>query len=70
MIFRTMAEPSTAPAGCRWDMQPMDLQAQRFDPQGIYRRRWLGSGPRPDPIVDLKATRARALEAFAVIKQG
>ena len=63
-------------AGCGADAAPFfrifnpDLQAQRFDPQGIYRRRWLGSGPRPDPIVDLKATRARALEAFAVIKQG
>lgn len=63
-------------AGCGADAAPFfrifnpDLQAQRFDPQGIYRRRWLGEGNRPDPIVDLKATRARALEAFAAIKQG
>ena len=63
-------------AGCGADAAPFfrifnpELQAQRFDPQGIYRRRWLGAGPRPDPIVDLKATRARALEAFVVIKQG
>lgn len=63
-------------AGCGADAAPFfrifnpDLQAQRFDPQGIYRRRWLGTGPRPEPIVDLKATRARALEAFAEIKQG
>ena len=63
-------------AGCGADAAPFfrifnpDLQAQRFDPEGIYRRRWLGTGARPEPIVDLKATRARALEAFAAIKEG
>ena len=62
-------------AGCGADAAPFfrvfnpDLQAQKFDPNGEYRRRWLGDGPHPKPIVDLKATRARALEAFQAIKR-
>jgi deoxyribodipyrimidine photo-lyase len=42
-------------------------QAEKFDPDGAYRRRFLdGSAPaRPaTPIVDLKASRARALDAY------
>jgi deoxyribodipyrimidine photo-lyase len=42
-----------------------DTQADKFDPQGEYRRRWLGptghSGAAP--IADLKASRQRALAA-------
>ncbi len=42
-------------------------QAQKFDPEGTYRRRHLdGSAPpRPaTPLVDLKESRARALDAY------
>ncbi len=42
-----------------------DTQAEKFDPQGEYRRRWLGSGGSASspPIVDLAASRQRALAA-------
>ncbi len=39
-------------------------QAQKFDPDGAYRRRWLGEAPRPEPIVEHKTARARALAAY------
>ena len=39
-------------------------QAQKFDPDGAYRRRSLGEVPRPEPIVEHKAARARALAAY------
>jgi deoxyribodipyrimidine photo-lyase len=39
-------------------------QAERFDPDGAYAARWLGDGPRPEPIVDHAAARRRALDAF------
>jgi deoxyribodipyrimidine photo-lyase len=66
-----------------------DTQADKFDPQGHYRHRWLAEPfaqphddalsyfdavprawglspdqPYPDPMIDLKAGRARALEAY------
>ncbi|MFN0094772.1 MAG: cryptochrome/photolyase family protein [Dehalococcoidia bacterium] len=41
-----------------------ERQAQRFDPDGAYRRLWLGAGPRPSPMVDLAEARRRALAAF------
>ena len=43
-----------------------DTQAQRFDPDGSYRRRWLpqAAALSPEPIVDLKETRKRAIETF------
>ena len=60
-------------AGCGVDAAPYyrifnpDLQAQRFDAEGEYRRRWL-HGRRPAlPIVDLKASRAAALERFKAL---
>lgn len=43
------------------------LQGERFDPQERYVRRWVpewGTAAYPAPIVDLKATRARALELY------
>lgn len=41
-----------------------ELQAEKFDPAGRYRERWLGSELRPAPIVDLKASRDAALAAY------
>ncbi len=40
-------------------------QAEKFDPDGAYRRHWLGEGPRPAPIVEHAAARERALAAYA-----
>ncbi len=41
-----------------------DSQAARWDPDGMYRARWLGHRPRPEPIVDLKSSRQQAIEVF------
>ena len=41
-------------------------QAAKFDPDGTYRRRWLGERPPPAPLVEHKAARARALAAYGV----
>lgn len=43
------------------------LQAEKFDPSGRYRARWLGDTPRPAPIVDLKESRDAALAAYAEV---
>ena len=41
------------------------IQAERFDPDGAYVQRW---APEPrQPIVDLKASRERALAAFKAL---
>ena len=56
-------------AGCGADAAPFfrifnpDTQARRHDADRAYRGRWLGDGPRPDPIVDHAAARERALAA-------
>jgi len=61
-------------AGCGADAAPYfrvfnpESQAEKFDPQGEYQRRWLGSGPRSAPIVDLKASRLEALAAFQTLR--
>nr|MBV6630936.1 deoxyribodipyrimidine photo-lyase [Oceanococcus sp. HetDA_MAG_MS8] len=62
-------------AGCGADAAPYfrifnpDTQAEKFDPDGRYRKRWLSQQRRPDkPIVDPKASRAGALEAYAQVK--
>ena len=61
-------------AGCGADAAPYfrifnpDSQAEKFDPRGEYRQRWLQPPPRPAPMVDLKASRARALETYGRIK--
>lgn len=58
-----------------------ESQAAKFDPHGAYRTRWvpealpspmMDDGPRsayPAPIVDLKASRVAALEAFAILRK-
>ncbi|MCK4176489.1 cryptochrome/photolyase family protein [Aciditerrimonas ferrireducens] len=38
-----------------------DRQAERFDPEGVYRRRYLGSAPARPPLVDHGVERADAL---------
>ncbi len=48
------------------------LQADKFDPHGEYLRRYLpelGTSDYPEPIVDLKASRAEALEAYEHVKR-
>ncbi len=49
-----------------------ELQAKKFDPAGHYVRRWapehLGDAT-PEPIVDLRATRQAALDAYDVVKR-
>lgn len=72
-------------AGCGADAAPFFrifnpvLQSRKFDPQGRYLRRWLPElnavpddaihEPQPGAIVDLLASRHRALDAFARIKK-
>jgi deoxyribodipyrimidine photo-lyase len=58
-------------AGCGNDAAPYfrifnpDTQAERFDPDGSYVKRW---SPEPrQPIVDLKSSRERALAAFKAL---
>ena len=67
-------------AGCGSDAAPYfrvfnpDLQAKKFDPNGDYVRRWIpelsgkSGKPYPNPIVDHKEARQRALEAYDVVK--
>ncbi|KQZ85303.1 deoxyribodipyrimidine photolyase [Microbacterium sp. Root166] len=49
-----------------------ELQAKKFDADGHYVRQWapehLGDDP-PEPIVDLRATRQAALDAYDVVKR-
>jgi deoxyribodipyrimidine photo-lyase len=62
-------------AGCGADAAPYfrvfnpDLQAGRHDPDGAYRRRWLTEPPPLAPIVDFRASRVAALEAYARLKR-
>ncbi|MDO9395119.1 MAG: deoxyribodipyrimidine photo-lyase [Herbiconiux sp.] len=49
-----------------------ELQATKFDAHGAYLDRYVperGTPEYPDPMVDLKASRAAALDAYATIKQ-
>ncbi|MGA7147059.1 MAG: deoxyribodipyrimidine photo-lyase [Microbacterium sp.] len=49
-----------------------ELQAKKFDPAGHYVRRWAPdhlSGAAPESIVDLRATRRAALDAYDVVKR-
>ena len=46
-----------------------DTQAARFDADGAYAGRWLGAGPRPDPIVDHAQARQRALDAYEQVRR-
>ena len=60
-------------AGCGADASPFfrvfnpELQAKKFDPQGNYVGRFAPC-PSPAPVVDLKESRAAALEAYALMK--
>ena len=45
-----------------------ELQAEKFDPEGKYRNRYLGE-ERVAPIVDLGESRKRALEAFGELSE-
>jgi len=48
------------------------LQAEKFDAHGDYQRRYLpelGTDAYPEPIVDLRASRAEALEAYEFVKR-
>lgn len=48
-----------------------ELQATKFDPDGVYVRRWVpeaGTDDYPEPIVDLKETREAALAAYEHVK--
>lgn len=50
-----------------------DTQRERFDPKREYVRRWAPEhldGTAPRPIVDLKTSRTRAIEAFKIAKNG
>jgi len=58
-------------AGSGFDAAPYfrvfnpDLQATKFDPHREYIRQWIPDDElRPTPIVDLKASRSRALDAY------
>jgi deoxyribodipyrimidine photo-lyase len=64
-------------AGCGTDAAPYFrvfnpvVQAEKFDPDGIYRSKWIEEWNMPDypaPMVDLAETRERALSAFEVTK--
>lgn len=44
-----------------------ELQAKKFDPQGLYVSRWASEAP-TEPIVDLTATRKAALAAYDAVK--
>ena len=51
-----------------------DLQAKKFDPDGLYVKAWAPEHtsaelpPPPEPIVDLRATRGAALDAYEAVK--
>ena len=63
-------------AGCGADPAPYfrvfnpELQSARFDPDGVYVTRWLGSGTRHTmpAVIDLAATRKQALAAYAQMR--
>ncbi|MEO3940465.1 deoxyribodipyrimidine photo-lyase [Paenarthrobacter nicotinovorans] len=78
------ADPASNPANWQWvagsgaDASPFfrifnpEAQRTRFDPQGKYIAHWLpefGTPDYPEEIVDLKATRADALEAYKGMKE-
>lgn len=63
-------------AGSGFDAAPYfrvfnpDRQLERFDPHREYVHRWVPSDElRPEPMVDLKATRQRALDAYAEMRR-
>jgi deoxyribodipyrimidine photo-lyase len=78
------ADPANNPANWQWvagsgaDAAPYFrvfnpvLQAEKFDKHGDYERRYvpeLGTPDYPEPIVDLKESRAEALAAYEQVKR-
>ncbi|MEW8509090.1 MAG: deoxyribodipyrimidine photo-lyase [Candidatus Thiodiazotropha sp.] len=63
-------------AGCGTDAAPYyrifnpHLQAKKFDSEGEYVRRWLGDDTVRTPLVDLGASRAKALKRYRVAIRG
>ncbi|WP_374657706.1 deoxyribodipyrimidine photo-lyase [Inhella sp.] len=66
-------------AGCGCDAQPWfrvfnpQTQAQKFDPDGAFQRRWLpelGGPDYPAPMVDLAESRLAALARYGILKAG
>lgn len=48
-------------------------QQEKFDPQGAYVARWVPEALTPmypEPMVDVKASRRRALDAYEEIRHG
>ena len=79
------ADPASNPANWQWvagsgaDASPFfrifnpEAQRIKFDPQGKYITQWIqefGTPDYPEEIVDLKATRQDALEAYRGLKEG
>ncbi|WP_431804340.1 cryptochrome/photolyase family protein [Microbacterium sp. bgisy203] len=46
-----------------------ELQAQKFDPQGLYVSEWAPDSADREPIVDLAETRRAALDAYEAVKR-
>jgi len=78
------ADPASNPANWQWvagsgaDASPFfrifnpEAQRVKFDPQGKYIAHWIpefGTPDYPEGIVDLKTTRAEALEAYKGMKE-
>lgn len=63
-------------AGCGADAAPYfrifnpQTQAERFDPDSRYICKWVTELDYPEPIVDLKASREAALDAYATMRRG
>lgn len=77
------ADAASNPANWQWvagsgaDAAPFfrifnpETQAKKFDPDGAYVRRWVpevGTPAYPEPVVDLRESRAAALGAYAAIR--
>jgi deoxyribodipyrimidine photo-lyase len=73
------ADPASNPANWQWvagsgaDASPFfrifnpETQAAKFDPDGRYVGQWipeLSTADYPEPVVDLKASRREALDAY------
>jgi deoxyribodipyrimidine photo-lyase len=62
-------------AGCGADAAPYfrifnpQAQAKRFDPDNAYIRKWILRDGCPGPTVDLKETRAAALDAYVTMRR-
>lgn len=75
------ADQASNPFGWQWvagsgaDAAPYfrifnpEIQAAKFDPQRVYRDRWLGHELRPAPIVDVGQSRAVALAAYEKVSE-